>query len=134
MNILFIIIGLIIMILTFKNVFQINNDVLLSKDVNKKIIVKFEDELDNIHNSINNLSDKLDDICDFLSSDGFLEQEFKNNKNNKTDFAEIFEKHIDKREYDAVYKEYMRGASLTELARKFNREKGEIQLILSLKK
>ncbi len=133
MDILFIIIGLIIMFLTFKDAFKIHNEKILSQGLYKELNNKYEEKIDIIQNKLNNISDRIDDIYEFLSSDGFLDQEFKKNKES-ANFSEVYEKKLYENEYEDVYKEYMKGASITELARKFNREKGEIQLILSLKK
>lgn len=49
-------------------------------------------------------------------------------------FSRTMKKQVNKKEYEDMYAEYQQGISVTEIARKFNRGKGEVELILSLKK
>lgn len=49
-------------------------------------------------------------------------------------FQDIVEHELSIDEYEKMYAEYQNGSSISQLAEKYNRGKGEIQLILNLKK
>ncbi|MBZ4686959.1 MAG: hypothetical protein JG764_592 [Clostridiales bacterium] len=133
MEFFFIVIGIILILLTYQEVLANFKD----KETNNAMKVEklVDEKLEILNAKVDLLAESLENISHQIK---LQKAETKShtlaNVPPGMSFSRTMKREINNKEYEKMYEEYQKGVSVTEIARKFNRGKGEVELILSLKK
>ncbi|SMB82279.1 hypothetical protein SAMN00017405_0909 [Desulfonispora thiosulfatigenes DSM 11270] len=119
MNIFLIIIGIILMGFTYRSIFIPSNiNITSKKTINEK--------LDSLNDKIDYLQDKMGKEDNINGNKKMLSQELN--------FEDLVNTELSKDINEEIFKDYKQGLTVNELASKYKKGKGEIELRLNLKK
>ncbi|MBS3971202.1 MAG: hypothetical protein KGZ94_13935 [Clostridia bacterium] len=123
MGVLLLIVGAILMVVIYPTLKNNSNEFSVahkkSSELGKKI--------DELEEKIDILSNNVEEVLHLLNQS-------QNNKQEIPSFSQNLRQRQVLDEYDEIMGAYERGEDIVEIAKRFNRGKGEIQLILNLKK
>ncbi|MEW6623102.1 MAG: hypothetical protein AB1420_08250 [Bacillota bacterium] len=128
MSFVLIIIGLILIIITLPSA----KEKIFSKKYEERtqeliFLKRIEDKLDLVLNKLNNMEEPI--LADHAESMELVSHTYTSNS-----FSERLKKSQAMVEYKEIIEAHEKGESIINLAQRYNRGKGEIQLILNLKR
>ncbi len=137
MGTMFIIFGLILILLGYMGYRQnsrlniIENNDLNNNSREMKKIAELEENINILSNTLEEVLQKIDT----MSFDNEKNEEIEENEEIEvSSFSDELSKQQQIDEYREIREAFQRGEEITEIAKRYNRGKGEIQLILNLKK